>query len=83
MKKIILNVCCIPRGFIEGANGEYDWCPPPSEKEMKDFLDGIDDIFMGRKSYEVAGASMFPVKTCYVFSSTLKSIKKKIVKLIG
>jgi dihydrofolate reductase len=82
MKKIILSVAVSLDGFIEGPSGEYDWCPPPSEKEMNDFLGGIDTIFMGRKSYEVAGASMFPDKTCYVFSSTMKSTKEKNVKLI-
>lgn len=75
MKKIILCVAVSLDGFIEGPNGEYDWCPPPSEKEMKTFLDEIDVIFMGRKSFEMAGTSMFPDKTCYVFSNTLKKVK--------
>ena len=67
MRKVILSVAVSLDGFIEGTNGEYDWFPPPSENEMKEFLDGIDIIFMGRKSYEMAGTSMFPDKTCYVF----------------
>jgi dihydrofolate reductase len=83
MKKIILSVAVSLDGFIEGPKGEYDWCPPPSEKEMAKFLDGIDTIFMGRKSYEVSGASMFLDKACYVFSSTLKSTSDKNVKFIG
>ena len=83
MKKIIVSVAVSLDGFIEGPSGEYDWCPPPSEREIKDFPDGIDEIFIGRKSYELAGASMFLVKTCYVFSSTLQSTKEKNVKLIG
>jgi dihydrofolate reductase len=72
MKKIILSVAVSLDGFIEGPNKEYDWCPPPSEKEMNDFLKGIDTIFMGRKSFEMAGTSMFPDKHCYVFSNTMK-----------
>ena len=72
MKKIILSVAVSLDGFIEGPNKEYDWCPPPSETEMNDFLSGIDTIFMGRKSFEMAGASMFPDKQSYVFSNTLK-----------
>jgi len=72
MRKIILSVAVSLDGFIEGPNGEYDWCPPPAEKEMKEFMDDIDVIFMGRKSYEMAGTSMFPDKQCYVFSNTLK-----------
>ena len=82
MKKIILSVAVSLDGFIEGPNGEYDWCPPPSANEMALFLDRIDTIFMGRKSYEMAGASMFADKTCYVFSSTLKSATEKNVKII-
>ena len=77
MRKVILSVAVSLDGFIEGTNGEYDWFPPPSENEMKEFLDGIDIIFMGRKSYEMAGTSMFPDKTCYVFSNTLKKVKGK------
>lgn len=75
MKKVILSVAVSLDGFIEGPNGEYDWCPPPTEEGMKEFLDNIDVIFMGRKSYEMAGLSMFPDKTCYVFSNTLKMVK--------
>src|SRR5688572_11307594 len=75
MRKIILSVAVSLDGFIEGPNGEYDWCPPPSGKEMKNFLDGIDVIFMGRKSYELAGFSMFPDKHCYVFSNTITRTK--------
>ncbi len=75
MRKVILSVAVSLDGFIEGPHGEYDWCPPPSEKEMSDFLNGIDVIFMGRKSYEMAETSMFPDKECYVFSNTLKKVK--------
>jgi dihydrofolate reductase len=78
MRKIILSVAVSLDGFIEGTNGEYDWCPPPSGKEMKDFLNDIDIIFMGRKSYEMSGASMFPDKE----SNTLKKTKKN-TRIIG
>ena len=59
-------------GFIEGPNGEYDWCPPPSKTEMDDFMDKIDVILMGRKSFELMGPNAFPGKKVYVFSNTLK-----------
>ncbi len=75
MRKVILSVAVSLDGFIEGPNGEYDWCPPPSENEMSDFMNGIDVIFMGRKSYEMAGTSMFSGKQCYVFSKSLKQAK--------
>jgi dihydrofolate reductase len=75
MRKVILSVAVSLDGFIEGPHGEYDWCPPPSEDEMNDFMKGIDVIFMGRKSYEMAGTEMFPEKLCYIFSNTLKEAK--------
>jgi dihydrofolate reductase len=81
MRKIILSVAVSLDGYIEGPNGEYDWCPPPSKKEMGDFLLGIDTIFMGRKSYEMAGKSMFRDKEHYIFSDTLPD-KTKGVYLI-
>jgi len=72
MRKVILSVAVSLDGMIEGSNGEYDWCPPPSKKEMNNFLDRIDVIFLGRKSFELTGKSMFPKKEHYVFSTTLK-----------
>jgi dihydrofolate reductase len=83
MRKVILSVAVSLDGFIEGPGAEYDWCPPPSEKEMNDFLNDIDVIFMGRKSYEMAGTSMFPDKECYVFSNTLKKVKGKTKIITG
>lgn len=74
MKKVILGVAVSLDGFIEGPNGEYDWCPPPSQSEMDDFMEGIDIIFMGRKSFEMMGSSAFPGKQVYVFSTTLEKV---------
>ena len=83
MRKIVLSVAVSLDGFIEGPKGEYDWCPPPSEKEMNDFLNEIDIIFMGRKSYEMAGTSMFSNKECYVFTKTLKKVKGNVNIISG
>jgi dihydrofolate reductase len=83
MRKIILSVAVSLDGFIEGPKGEYDWCPPPSKKEMDDFLKNIDIIFMGRKSYEMAGEFMTPEKLTYVFSNKLKQVRGKNVKLLS
>ena len=83
MRKIILSVAVSLDGFIEGPNKEFDWCPPPSKKEMDDFLKGIDIIFMGRKSYEMAGEFMNPEKLTYVFSNKLKQVRGKKVMLLS
>jgi dihydrofolate reductase len=77
MRKIILNVAVSLDGYIEGPNGEYDWCFTDQDYGMKDFLGSVDAIFIGRKSYEVlmkeeGGSSMFGRKKLYVFSNTLQ-----------
>jgi len=50
---------------------------------MDDFLKGIDVIFMGRKSYEMAGEFMIPEKFTYVFSNKLKQVRGKNVMLLS
>lgn len=55
MKKIILDLAVTLDGFIEGMNGETDWCILDEEMEFDSFLADIDTIFYGRKSYEIWG----------------------------
>jgi dihydrofolate reductase len=86
MRKIILNVAVSLDGFIEGPNGEYDWCFTDGDYGMKEFLDGTDAIFFGRKSYELFIASfshMWNDKKHYVFSNTLKDLQKGTVLING
>jgi dihydrofolate reductase len=49
---------------------------------MKAFMDRIDAIFVGRKSFEVAGGSAFPGTTCYLFSNSLAASPSKDVRLV-
>lgn len=51
MRKIIVNLCCSLDAFIEGANGEIDWCFTDQDYGMNDFLNSIDTIVFGRHSY--------------------------------
>ncbi len=63
MRKIILQLAVSLDGFIEGPNGEYDWCFTDQDYGMTDFLKGIDSLFIGRKSYELffqLGADALP-----------------------
>ncbi|MEK6783215.1 MAG: dihydrofolate reductase family protein [Bacteroidota bacterium] len=83
MRKVILSVALSLDGFIEGPNGEYDWCPPPSQKVMDDFMSKIDFIFLGRKSFEMMGSSAFPGKVLYVFSNSLKLEERKDIRLMS
>lgn len=71
MRKILLNLCTSIDGFIEGANGEIDWCFTDQDYGMKDFLNRIDTIFIGRKSYEQLkemAADAFSDKEMVVFT---------------
>jgi dihydrofolate reductase len=77
MRKIILSVAVSLDGFIEGANGEYDWCFTDQDYGMKDFMKRIDAIFYGRKCYEMmlgfdhGGPNPYAKMKHYVFSNTL------------
>lgn len=55
MKKIILDLAVSLDGFIEGPNGEIDWCIMDEDMDFDGFIDGIDTIFYGRVSYEAWG----------------------------
>ncbi len=56
MRKVILSVAITLDGMIEGPNGEYDWCIMEPEMEFDNFLDSVDTVFFGRKSYELFGS---------------------------
>lgn len=55
MKKIILDLATTLDGFIEGPNGEIDWCIIDDDMDFDGFLSSIDTIFYGRVSYDQWG----------------------------
>jgi dihydrofolate reductase len=55
MKKIILNLAVTLDGFIEGPNGEVDWCIMDDDMDFGGFIASIDTIFYGRVSYDAWG----------------------------
>lgn len=73
MRKLILNLAVSLDGFIEGPNGEHDWCYNDQDYGMEDFFSHVDTIFIGRKSFEMIrpDAAVLPVKKIYVFSDTI------------
>jgi dihydrofolate reductase len=74
MRKIILNLAVSLDGFIEGPNGEYDWCFTDQDYGMTAFLNRTDSILFGRKSYELMMSldkNPYPDKKKYVFSNTM------------
>ena len=80
MRKVILAVAVSLDGFIEGPNGEYDWCFTDQDYGLKEFFKRIDTIFVGRKTYEMSlemegGGAGFPKFKEYIFSTTLDKVK--------
>jgi dihydrofolate reductase len=92
-RRIILDLAVTLDGFIEGPKGEVDWCIMDSDMEFNDFLNHIDTILYGRKSYDLWGKytpknedsetekemwSLVHSKEKYVFSRTQKRTDNKI-----
>lgn len=84
MRKIILNLAVSLDGFIEGPNGEYDWCLTDQDYGMAEFYEDTDAIFIGRKSYELVAAEEhpFPGSKVYVFSDTLPAIDNHDMQVV-
>ncbi|MBL7706378.1 MAG: dihydrofolate reductase [Taibaiella sp.] len=55
MKKVILNLAVSLDGFIEGPNGEIDWCIMEEDMAFDAFLESVDTLFYGRVSYDAWG----------------------------
>ncbi|WP_256218550.1 dihydrofolate reductase family protein, partial [Bacillus sp. MUM 116] len=93
-RRIILDLAVTLDGFIEGKNGEVDWCIMDSEMGFIDFLNQIDTILYGRKSYDLWGQfipeneendtdkeiwELVHSKEKYVFSRTQKGTDNKVI----
>jgi dihydrofolate reductase len=89
MRKVILQLAVSLDSFIEGPNGEFDWCLTDDDYGMTEFFNRIDTIFIGRKSYELAlsmGGSAppgFPTLKEYVFSNSLNKVEGDRVLVNG
>ena len=88
MRKVILAVAISLDGFIEGPNGEYDWCVIDQDYSFEDFFKRLDAIFVGRKTYEMTSQmegspAGFPAFKEYVFSTTLDKVKEGTTLIKG
>jgi dihydrofolate reductase len=87
MRKVILNLAVSLDGFIEGPNGEYDWCLMDQDYGLTEFFNSVDALFIGRKSYELLTStgeiSHFTAKKVYVFSDTLAEVTHDNVEIIS
>jgi len=55
MRKVVLDLAVTLDGFIEGVNGEIDWCIMDNDMDFDGFLATVDTIFYGRVSYDTWG----------------------------
>ncbi|MBT2647622.1 dihydrofolate reductase [Bacillus sp. ISL-34] len=93
-RRMILDLAVTLDGFIEGKNGEVDWCIMDSEMGFINFLNQIDTILYGRKSYDLWGQftpgiedadtekelwEIVHSKEKYVFSRTQKGTDSKAI----
>ena len=79
MRKVVLALAISLDGFIEGPNGEYDWCVADPDYNFNEFFNRFDTIFVGRRTYEMSlemegGPPGFPKFKEFVFSSTLDRV---------
>ncbi|MFS0868654.1 dihydrofolate reductase family protein [Paenibacillus xylanilyticus] len=93
-RRVILDLAVTLDGFIEGKNGEVDWCIMDSDMGFNHFLNQIDTILYGRKSYDLWGEhtpeneytdaekefwDMVHTKKKYVFSKTRNETNHKAI----
>jgi len=77
MRKLLLNLAVSLDGYIEGPNGEIDWCMTDQDYGLTAFLARCDALLMGRKSYEAMlalGPDPWPEKHKYILSNTLREV---------
>ena len=77
MKKIILNLAVTLDGFIEGPNGEIDWCIMDDDMNFDAFIESIDTMFYGRVSYDAWGNFQPDENTSPVEKEMWQSIHSK------
>lgn len=58
MRKIILSLAVSLDSYIEGPNGEYDWCIIDDDMGFDSYFDRFDCALYGRKSYELFGSQI-------------------------
>jgi len=93
-RRIVLDLAVSLDGFIEGINGETDWCIMDGDMNFTKFLSSIDTILYGRKSYDLWGRytpgkeasdmereiwELVHSKKKYVFSKTLTTIDNNVI----
>lgn len=81
MRKVVYNCAVSLDGFIEGPNGEFDWCFTDQDYGMSAFMERIDAVLYGRKSYELVlkmGQPFGKEHKHYVFSTTMTEVEENV-----
>ncbi|MEG3846601.1 dihydrofolate reductase family protein [Microcoleus sp. herbarium19] len=71
MRKIVLFIASSLDGYIARVSGDIDWLFTDQNYGYTKFLDSIDTVFMGRKTYEQVltfGEYPYQEKKSYVFT---------------
>lgn len=76
-KKCILHIATSVDGFIADENGKRDWTfdAQRADTDFKAFYDNVDDVIMGRKTYDQVkadGQQMFKDKKVFVITHYLR-----------
>ncbi len=74
MRKIVLFIASSLDGYIARSNGDIDWLFTDQNYGYTKFLDSIDTVLMGRKTYEQVltfGEYPYQEKKSYVFTKNL------------
>lgn len=81
MRKVVYNCAVSLDGFIEGPNGEFDWCMADQDYGMSAFMERIDTVLYGRKSYELVlkmGQTFGKEHEHYMFSTTMTEAAENV-----
>ena len=75
MRKIVASFAASLDGYIEDAQGGYDWILIDPEIDFEQMFDRYDTLLFGRKSYERFHEYARPGTKAYVFSTTLHDVR--------
>ncbi|MFX1275043.1 MAG: dihydrofolate reductase family protein [Promethearchaeota archaeon] len=86
MRDLILYIATSLDGYIAGKSGEIDWLFYDQDYGYKDFIQDVDTVIMGRRTYQqILKFGDYPYNTyqSFVFSRTLKEPVDDNIKIIS
>ena len=86
MRKIILFIATSLDGYIAAKDGSVDWLFTDQDYGTNAFMNSVDTILMGRKTYQKAinfGFGIFADKKIYVFTKSKKFKSSAGIEMIN